>query len=120
MSLRGGGTANYDFYTIELTLMELNRAFKTPQVSSQYVSSVLLSAPYAKAPLTLKLAEEHPTSLPYILMTLETMKSFGVHVKVLADNCFVVPTGNLLFQLHNLSNLPCRGVTLKASSYMSS
>lgn len=63
------------------------------KVSSQYVSSVLLSAPYAREPLVLELEEEHPTSLPYILMTTQLMKDFGVEVETLAPNRYRVPCG---------------------------
>ncbi|DAZ95245.1 TPA: hypothetical protein N0F65_002357 [Lagenidium giganteum] len=63
------------------------------KVSSQYVSSVLLSAPYAREPLVLELAEEHPTSLPYILMTTQLMRTFGIDVETLAPNKYKVPTG---------------------------
>ncbi|KAF0709617.1 Aste57867_5842 [Aphanomyces stellatus] len=64
------------------------------KVSSQYVSSVLLSAPYANAPLDLQLAEENPTSWPYIQMTIQLMQSFGIAVATLgSNNRFVVPQG---------------------------
>ncbi|ETW01505.1 3-phosphoshikimate 1-carboxyvinyltransferase, variant [Aphanomyces invadans] len=64
------------------------------KVSSQYVSSVLLSAPYANAPLDLRLAEDHPTSFPYIQMTTQLMSVFGIQVQTLGtNNRFVVPQG---------------------------
>ncbi|TYZ61732.1 hypothetical protein PybrP1_012406 [[Pythium] brassicae (nom. inval.)] len=63
------------------------------KVSSQYVSSVLLSAPYASEPLVLELEEEHPTSLPYILMTTQLMETFGIAVETLAPNRYRVPCG---------------------------
>ncbi|KAF4139019.1 Shikimate / quinate 5-dehydrogenase [Phytophthora infestans] len=63
------------------------------KVSSQYVSSVLISAPYAKEPLVLELEEEEPTSLPYILMTTQLMKQFGIPVDTLAPNRYRVPCG---------------------------
>ncbi len=44
------------------------------QISSQYVSGVLLAAPLAKAPLSLRLKEDKPISEPYIDMTLGMMK----------------------------------------------
>ena len=44
------------------------------QISSQYVSGVLLAAPLAKAPLSQKLKEDKPISEPYIDMTLGMMK----------------------------------------------
>ncbi|TMW57787.1 hypothetical protein Poli38472_014390 [Pythium oligandrum] len=63
------------------------------KVSSQYVSSVLITAPYATEPVELELAEEHPTSLPYILMTTQLMKTFGIDVETLAPNRYRVPCG---------------------------
>ncbi|CAH0473101.1 unnamed protein product [Peronospora belbahrii] len=63
------------------------------KVSSQYVSSVLISAPYAKEPLVLELEEDEPTSLPYILMTTQLMKQFGILVETLAPNRYRVPCG---------------------------
>ncbi|KAM0268408.1 hypothetical protein ACHAQH_009983 [Verticillium albo-atrum] len=47
-------------------------------VSSQYVSSILMAAPYAKEPVTLRLVGGKPISQPYIDMTLAMMKAFGV------------------------------------------
>ncbi|KAI9674110.1 MAG: 3-dehydroquinate dehydratase (3-dehydroquinase) [Caeruleum heppii] len=49
-------------------------------VSSQYVSSLLMCAPYAKKPVTLRLVGGKPISQPYIDMTTAMMASFGVHV----------------------------------------
>ncbi|XPS72668.1 3-dehydroquinate dehydratase (3-dehydroquinase) [Ascochyta lentis] len=50
-------------------------------VSSQYVSSILLCAPYSKKPVTLRLVGGKPISQPYIDMTITMMASFGVHVE---------------------------------------
>ena len=49
-------------------------------VSSQYVSSILMCAPYAKNPVTLRLVGGKPISQFYIDMTIAMMKSFGVKV----------------------------------------
>ncbi|KAM4066973.1 EPSP synthase (3-phosphoshikimate 1-carboxyvinyltransferase) domain-containing protein [Hirsutella rhossiliensis] len=49
-------------------------------VSSQYVSSILMAAPYAKSPVTLRLVGGKPISQPYIDMTTSMMKSFGISV----------------------------------------
>ncbi|CAL3962417.1 unnamed protein product [Diplocarpon coronariae] len=49
-------------------------------VSSQYVSSLLMCAPYAKKPVTLRLIGGKPISQPYIDMTTAMMASFGIHV----------------------------------------
>lgn len=50
-------------------------------VSSQYVSSLLMCAPYAKEPVTLKLVGGKPISQPYIDMTTAMMRSFGIDVQ---------------------------------------
>jgi len=50
-------------------------------VSSQYVSSLLMCAPYAKEPVTLRLVGGKPISQPYIDMTIAMMASFGVRVQ---------------------------------------
>ncbi len=49
-------------------------------VSSQYVSSILLCAPYAKEQVTLELTGGQVISQPYIDMTIAMMKTFGVDV----------------------------------------
>lgn len=49
-------------------------------VSSQYVSSILMAAPYAKSPVTLRLVGGKPISQPYIDMTISMMRSFGIEV----------------------------------------
>ncbi|KAF2671346.1 Shikimate dehydrogenase [Microthyrium microscopicum] len=50
-------------------------------VSSQYVSSLLMTAPYAHKPVTLRLVGGKPISQPYIDMTIAMMASFGVQVE---------------------------------------
>lgn len=49
-------------------------------LSSQYVSSILMCAPYAKKPVTLRLVGGKPISQTYIEMTIAMMASFGVQV----------------------------------------
>ena len=50
------------------------------KVSSQYVSSLLMCAPYAKKPVTLRLLGDKVISQLYINMTIAMMASFGVQV----------------------------------------
>jgi pentafunctional AROM polypeptide len=52
----------------------------TAKVSSQYVSSILMCAPYAKNPVTLRLVGDKVISQPYIDMTIAMMADFGVDV----------------------------------------
>ncbi|KAG5637270.1 hypothetical protein H0H81_005164 [Sphagnurus paluster] len=49
-------------------------------VSSQYVSSILLCAPYAAEPITLELVGGQVISQPYIDMTIAMMREFGIDV----------------------------------------
>lgn len=65
----------------------------TAKVSSTFVTSVLMSAPYASSPMTIELEEKNPTSLPYILMTIELMAKFNIHVERQGMNRFIVPCG---------------------------
>ena len=50
-------------------------------VSSQYVSSIMLCAPYAENPVTLALIGGKPVSQPYIDMTIKMMGAFGIKVE---------------------------------------
>jgi pentafunctional AROM polypeptide len=55
-------------------------------VSSQYVSSILLCAPYAQEDVLLELTGGVVISQPYIDMTIAMMASFGVQVERLSEN----------------------------------
>ncbi|KAL5521097.1 hypothetical protein ACEPAG_9019 [Sanghuangporus baumii] len=50
-------------------------------ISSQYVSSILLCAPYAREPVVLELTGGQVISQPYIDMTIAMMRSFGIDVE---------------------------------------
>lgn len=60
--------------------------------SSQFVSSLLIVAPFAAADTTILLAGRIP-SLPYIGLTLETMKDFGVTVSTEGVDRYRVKSG---------------------------
>ena len=61
--------------------------------SSQYLSSLLLVAPYAKSPAILKV-EGEVFSKPYVAMTLSVMADFGITVDCAADySSFTIPQG---------------------------
>ncbi|CAI7641958.1 unnamed protein product [Penicillium pancosmium] len=66
------------------------------KVSSQYVSSLLMCAPYAKEPVTLKLVGGKPISQPYIDMTTAMMRSFGIDVKksTTEEHTYHIPQGH--------------------------
>ncbi|KAJ3335757.1 3-dehydroquinate dehydratase (3-dehydroquinase) [Gonapodya sp. JEL0774] len=54
-------------------------------ISSQYVSAILMAAPYAETPVELTLTGEEVVSQAYIDMTLSIMEDFGVKVERLPD-----------------------------------
>jgi 3-phosphoshikimate 1-carboxyvinyltransferase len=60
--------------------------------SSQYISSLLLAAPYAEDGVVINL-EGVIVSRPYIEMTLQVMADFGVQVKEVNTGSYVVPCG---------------------------
>lgn len=61
--------------------------------SSQYISSLLLVAPYSRNPATLTVNGE-VLSKPYVAMTLSVMADFGVEVDCNSDfTSFSIPTG---------------------------
>jgi 3-phosphoshikimate 1-carboxyvinyltransferase len=57
--------------------------------SSQYISSLLISAPMAKTDLSLKLQGAIP-SLPYVEMTISLMKHFGIEVTRSTPTRFII------------------------------
>ncbi|CAI2167751.1 3888_t:CDS:2 [Funneliformis geosporum] len=62
-------------------------------ISSQYVSSLLLSAPYASELVTLSLTGGQVISQPYIDMTIAMMESFGIKVERLEGDVYCIPQG---------------------------
>jgi len=60
--------------------------------SSQYVSSLLIAAPFAATETVIVLEGGIP-SLPYIALTLETMAAFGVKVRTEGAGRYAIPCG---------------------------
>ena len=61
------------------------------KISSQYVSSILISSPYAKTPVTLNLIGDSIVSQPYIDMTISMMIKFGAKVsKIPNANSYLI------------------------------
>jgi 3-phosphoshikimate 1-carboxyvinyltransferase len=58
-------------------------------ISSQFVSALLLIAPFAQEAVSIRLTTEL-TSRPYVSMTLQCLKEFGINVRTEPDR-FVVP-----------------------------
>lgn len=61
-------------------------------ISSQYVSSILMCAPYARKPVTLSLIGQ-PISVTYIAMTIAMMASFGIVVTETEPYTYHIPQG---------------------------
>ena len=62
-------------------------------ISSQFLSALLMVAPYAKSPVEIEVVTEL-NSKPYVDMTLAIMQDFGVEVKRNGYQAFGVPTAN--------------------------
>jgi 3-phosphoshikimate 1-carboxyvinyltransferase len=62
------------------------------EISSQFLSALLLAAPYAKEAVTIKIRGEL-VSRPYVDMTLRMMADFGVEVEEKAPAIFNIPPG---------------------------
>ncbi len=62
-------------------------------VSSQYISAVMMVAPTLRHGLTIELKGK-VASKPYILMTLELMKKFGAEAEFTDDNKIIIKPGN--------------------------
>src|SRR2546427_343028 len=68
------------------------RARVRGDVSSQYLSALLMAAPYAARDVELEM-EGELVSAPYVTMTLSTMAEFGVRAERDGDRWFRVPAG---------------------------
>ena len=53
-------------------------------ISSQYLSAILLTSPYAQTPVEIRI-KDHLVSIPYVEMTIRLMNRFGVNVGVSVD-----------------------------------
>ncbi len=62
-------------------------------ISSQFLSALLMIAPYAKSPIEIELTTEL-NSKPYVDMTIEIMKDFGVEIERQAYQSFKIPITN--------------------------
>ena len=73
-------------------------------ISSQFLSALLMVAPYAKSPVEIEVTTEL-NSKPYVDMTLAVMKDFGVEVQRDAFRHFTVPITNYQLPPSNLQSL---------------
>ncbi|MFQ5957006.1 MAG: 3-phosphoshikimate 1-carboxyvinyltransferase [Candidatus Brocadiales bacterium] len=70
---------------IEASGLEGGRATMRGDVSSQYFTAILLSAPYARSDVEI-VVDGELVSKPYVDMTIGLMKRFGVHVDAACDD----------------------------------
>ena len=68
------------------------RARVRGDVSSQYLSAMLMAAPYAARDVEIEI-EGDLVSAPYVTMTMSTMHEFGVQAECLGDRRFRVASG---------------------------
>ncbi|HEN20759.1 MAG TPA: 3-phosphoshikimate 1-carboxyvinyltransferase [Desulfobacteraceae bacterium] len=69
--------------------IEAGKVIFTDLDSSQYISSVLISAPYARKDIEIELKGSMP-SMPYVNMTINIMNHFGVDVTLRHDKGYTV------------------------------
>ncbi|KXK12903.1 MAG: 3-phosphoshikimate 1-carboxyvinyltransferase [Chloroflexi bacterium OLB14] len=69
-------------------------------ISSQFLSALLMVAPYAKSPIEIELITEL-NSKPYVDMTIEIMKDFGVEIERQAYQSFKIPITNYQLPITN-------------------
>ena len=72
---------------IDATGLPGGRAQMDGSRSSQYVSAILMAAPYAKSPLSVEVVGEF-VSRPYVELTLSSMKDLGVSTKCQGKRIF--------------------------------
>lgn len=90
--------------------------------SSQYVSGLLLAGAQARKPLMIEITGGHAVSWPYVGLTLQAMRDFGVHFDVsaradLEDKWKVVNWHTLKAVLPGLVRFRVRPSTYKAGEY---
>lgn len=88
--IRYAGREGYPPYEIRASGLPGGRTRVAGATSSQYVSSLLLSAPAARGDLEIEVTGE-PASKPYIDITLDVMRAFGVDVERDGYRRFRVP-----------------------------
>jgi len=69
-------------------------------ISSQFLSALLMIAPYAKSPIEIELTTDL-NSKPYVDMTISIMKDFGVEVGRNGYHSFTIPITNYQLPLTN-------------------
>ncbi len=83
------------------------------EISSQFLSAILMAAPYARKAVTIRIAGEL-VSRPYVDMTCKMMAEFGVEVGEEAPAVFSVPPG----QTYRGREYPVEGDASSASYFL--
>lgn len=84
--------------TIKAAGLPGGKTFLTGNISSQFLSALLIVAPYAESPIEIEVTTDL-NSKPYVDMTLATMQDFGLEVKRNTYQRFSIPLGT--YQLSN-------------------
>lgn len=74
---------------IEASSLSGGTAEISGKISSQFLSALLMASPLATGPIQIKIKDEL-LSLPYVLMTIQLMKKFGVDVINVDNRVFTV------------------------------
>ena len=79
------------------------KTYLAGNISSQFLSALLMVAPYAKSPVEIEVTTEL-NSKPYVDMTISMMKEFGVIVQQENHQIFSVPLTNYQLRTPNLQS----------------
>jgi 3-phosphoshikimate 1-carboxyvinyltransferase len=71
-------------------------------ISSQFLSALLMTAPYAQSPIEIELTTDL-NSKPYVDMTIAIMRDFGVEVERKGYESFTIPITNYQLPITNYS-----------------
>jgi 3-phosphoshikimate 1-carboxyvinyltransferase len=88
--------------------MKGGEAIINGQISSQFISSLLLSGIYAKRPITIKILGKQ-VSKPYITSTISIMKKFGIEINngkndSTNNNALMTSSAHAINEAHGYSN----------------
>lgn len=90
-AIRYAGENGFPPLKIKGTPLKGGDLYLKGSVSSQYISAVMLIAPYLQRGLRIELVPP-VVSLPYILMTQQLMREFGAQVEFDGSNIAIAPT----------------------------
>ena len=82
-------------------------------ISSQFLSALLMVAPYAREPIEIALSTEL-NSKPYVDMTVAVMKEFGVEIERQGYEYFKIPLS--CYKMHNRKSLTRNSYTIESDA----